>query len=1621
MSPLQPPPWHAVGEILSGGAMLFAALFALAVATTFVQRSTSLRNIRVSTIQSMPFLLTLTDFLVQHAFLIIMLRILVSTAVCVVYVQVTYAGVISPAVRVFQLLVGLTLLAHYCLRIMLDNYPITLALRMEGFIEALSIASLLIASKGTWLNFAFLQAYIVMIRYFDAEPVLELMFLQKTSPFRRQLTRLSVEFVAFVFVFAGGIQVFELLGDPTESLTATTFELTLANSLYFCISTLSTAGYGDFVPYTLLGRLWVIIIILAGFIFVSRKVGQVIDVVSGLRRGMGSFVKDDGIDHCVVCGNVKWEYLKTFVQEFYADDGNAYTKIVVMCDRSNWTEELWNSFFTSQTTYQHNVVYLEGSCMSRDDLMRAQVETSLAVFVLNNQHDPQPYAEDSETLKRILTVRSFAPSLPIYSMCALRDSMLQITVALEHRDDSGVGGGLQSMSSSALPQRGVADDSSIFEQAAIPYGEGGISLRGEAASAGHSGGGSSTVGTAAGMRSSYTGDLSDDDDDDDFMVVSDYDGMSDLKSDAICMQEVEMSLLAENVFCNGLSTVLSNLVLNVVPQTKPTDRPWMVEYKIGAECRLAYVKLPMDLHGKRFADIAVVLYDYGILMLATKRFMDVKWRTITPDTIIHLNTVGLVVTFHSAQFIDKVMRHAAEFLWNPGHDLDDSSSDGDSEYDDTSSRGIPSVAGDDEGLGDDPAASNPLPAVTSSEHLNSDDAAESPGSNCGLAILATFPASSARVLHRSARDSGACNSGQGDILVDRRELTDGASGSRAGSRWQNNANSNDDPTHALRVSRAHRTTEGRRESQASIDDLKTPSDGSTANQPASSLSLATDSRQASTVPFDVHGRESATAPARGNIFDSGEEVPVSERGEALNASDAQSTILPLAPRGIGERAAECTIDAANRIARAQHAASSGATRAGDGVMTSLSRGPKLGREGSKVSFPSNTEGMPKQNRSTAVGFNKTGNAPRGQDEASNILFGDAQLPARLKGHIVVCVIGQMGLVNLKHFLDRVWMRRRGFKRETPVVAICPKITESLEDDIASFKSDRLYVIQGNSLSIATLKRAQYDRARAIVVLACEDKNDVDHMDAKAIFTVMTLDYLLGESSNTFVCTMLDAEESMQLLRAPAQARRRGADLGRSGDEYVQFSLRGSFRSSSPFGPRRSMSWNSAAQSLNQQQYQQHLSTTTPNIHIPRPGSPVLKVGDFGSWAAGDGPLQSGPMSGGGIRRGDTSFSFGGQSANSFGFGGDMYASMAAGRMSPQYEGGSTNMWSNRTAVLHQLVDEKSAGQGGADRTSSSFGAPLPPSPPGESSYVATATSALFALGSMLSPPGRDEKTMSTSATFSGAPGILGGNVSGVVTGALPELMGQNATAAAGAGPKHGRHELFEKQRYASGEMMISSVYVALLIREFAMPGIMSVVRKIFGAGVGKNSRSKKCWIRTTKIPHRWLSSGVGGQRTYRELFKVIIGLGGVPLGLYRSGEAMVRVQVNVDPDSPFDSPPQPPPPQGPQGPEHSLKDFGTAAGYGTMGSPQLTAHAAADGLDELHGIYPDGFMSPGPLSPLQSYTCPTTDRTATFEEVISGDNVLPYVYTNPEPYTLISEHDAVYILVHPLVKMPDEW
>eukprot|EP00737_Agarophyton_chilense_P003441 gb/GEZJ01004033.1/.p1 GENE.gb/GEZJ01004033.1/~~gb/GEZJ01004033.1/.p1 ORF type:complete len:263 (+),score=29.35 gb/GEZJ01004033.1/:1092-1880(+) len=79
------------------------------------------------------------------------------------------------------------------------------------------------------------------------------------------------------------------------------------------------------------------------------------------------------------------------------------------------------------------------------------------------------------------------------------------------------------------------------------------------------------------------------------------------------------------------------------------------EYKLGTECRFEYVKLPMQITKWKFAEIGLIMYGYSVIPVATERFMDKKWRAVTPETDIHLNSRALIITFHSTEYLDTVM------------------------------------------------------------------------------------------------------------------------------------------------------------------------------------------------------------------------------------------------------------------------------------------------------------------------------------------------------------------------------------------------------------------------------------------------------------------------------------------------------------------------------------------------------------------------------------------------------------------------------------------------------------------------------------------------------------------------------------------------------------------------------------------------------------------------------------------------------------------------------------------------------------------------------------------------------------------------------------------------------
>lgn len=1275
--------------------------------------------------------------------------------ICILYIIDTYVRGVPIQFYIFQCAYGAAISANLILSFVYTERPIVFAFSLRTIIECLSIPSLLFSSGARWLNFNFLQAYCILMQWATLEK--HDIVMRNSSALPRLLTNLFLQLLTFLFVTSCGVQFFELLGDPVQALRTETFQITWANAVYFAVVTLMTVGYGDFVPYTLLGRMWIVLHIIFAAYLVSKEISLLIEALKSMRRGGGSYVTSTGTNHVVVTGRVKWEFLQQFVTEFLADPSNLDTRVIVLTSNPTWSDDEWHKFVSTNPFFDHHLLFLDGSALRVDDLSRAQVRVAKGVFVLADPHRRDPYKEDSDILKTVLTIRNYSGTVPVYTLNTLHESSFQFGIAMEHLEPAPH----PNFSSSALlPLSGTLLN---FPQTPA------LAPRNDMRHSDYRGGGSGEMRYSATQERLASHGL--------YSIDEAVGGHGDVhirdhetpasaralqkkrrsvmrKSENLCMQELETVLLAENTFCNGLSTLIANATLRVAPQSHRSDQPWLLEYKLGAECSIQQFVIRKEMDGIQFRSISTLLQDYGLVMLAIRRFVEKNWTLLSPTTLLEKDMSVMALSYHDHTVID----------------------------------GIVDIA--------------------------SADIRE-------------------RKISLSAR---------------RKERAPASSMMPAGPRHGSESMFKRSSSQNLR------TTLGRTTHDMFADHeiVAVPLTGS---GPSSSTEIM----------LQGTGMERDESPQNSNA---GEAVPPSNEAQP---GSQQMKIT----RSLSTPAAQTT----KREPRQR----SKDMKTGDNGMEST--------EGLK--FRSSGESR----RSKAVSTNPS---RRGTRRKRKIVYSNIdKLPVALRGHVIVCLDGESPLLNLDLLLKRIWMRRTGQRKRTPVVVIHPRFPKNFSRRLGN-DLEGLFLLQGNSLSLETLRQAQYQNARAFLIMASESKDDMTYgsTDSKSIFTVMTLDSLLS-GLNAFVCCVLDAEESLQLLRAPRQARRVGQNLRENREPDIFAYERSSFADL----PRRTASSTSFLRNISSPYGQRYQGYST-----------------FQSKGSLLGPFLGASKKGG---------------------------SQANRNVRPGGKGISRS-----NSMLFQKRDSSDDDDSEEDR-------PL-----------------------------------------------------------LPD--------------QRSREELYERQRYASGEMVISSLFTALLARDYTDPGYIRLIRQL----IGTSSGSKGSWIRQVEIPETWISiEKAFGGRTYRETSIRLLELGCIALGLYRSGEASVRVETKSEQfERRTDG--------NVYGQEEEISLLRPESDSRNVASWMLNPEDISNRRTSRTGSFPRGLDTGSFLrgldlgsngdvidaellneadAQLDYYTCPTTNRRIYYCEYLNGENVLPYVYTCPEPFSLVSSSDFVFVLCEPNTRIPANW
>uniref|UniRef100_A0A8C8DB81 RCK N-terminal domain-containing protein n=1 Tax=Oncorhynchus tshawytscha TaxID=74940 RepID=A0A8C8DB81_ONCTS len=190
--------------------------------------------------------------------------------------------------------------------------------------------------------------------------------------------------------------------------------LTLFNSLYFCIVTFSTVGYGDVTPHIWPSQLLVVILICVALVVLPLQFEELAYLWMERQKSGGNYSRHRAQTekHAVLCvSSLKIDLLMDFLNEFYAHPRLQDYYVVILCPTEMDTQvrrvlqiPLWSQ----------RVIYLQGSALKDTDLMRAKMDDAEACFILSSRNEVDRTAADHQTILRAWAVKDFAPNCPLY-------------------------------------------------------------------------------------------------------------------------------------------------------------------------------------------------------------------------------------------------------------------------------------------------------------------------------------------------------------------------------------------------------------------------------------------------------------------------------------------------------------------------------------------------------------------------------------------------------------------------------------------------------------------------------------------------------------------------------------------------------------------------------------------------------------------------------------------------------------------------------------------------------------------------------------------------------------------------------------------------------------------------------------------------------------------------------------------------------------------------------------------------------------------------------------------------------------------------------------------------------
>jgi len=304
---------------------------------------------------------------------------------------------------------GIIIFLYFLLRALGTENFLNFIFELETIVDFMTLPPLFLSIwlERSWIGLRFFR-FLILVNLPDI--LVYVGVLTRTTTIR--LTQLFSYLLASLFWYAGVLFLIENSGDPWEEYNPDARLLSLEtswsylDSIWFLMVTASTVGYGDICVRTSLGKLAVILYLLVAIASFANYLPEIAELLGNRPKYGGSYKAAGQRQFVVVCGNINYESVNSFLSDFFHSAREDVNCEVVFLNRGEPDLEFEGLLKREKT----RVTYFQGTMLNPMDLQRVAAEKAAAVLVLCNKFSSDPCLEDASNIMRVISLKNYCES-----------------------------------------------------------------------------------------------------------------------------------------------------------------------------------------------------------------------------------------------------------------------------------------------------------------------------------------------------------------------------------------------------------------------------------------------------------------------------------------------------------------------------------------------------------------------------------------------------------------------------------------------------------------------------------------------------------------------------------------------------------------------------------------------------------------------------------------------------------------------------------------------------------------------------------------------------------------------------------------------------------------------------------------------------------------------------------------------------------------------------------------------------------------------------------------------------------------------------------------------------------